>query len=706
VATTPKSMKEPKSLKVSIPFGAEEIVVESGKLAKRASGAVTVTHEETVILVTATIAKEPKEGTDFFPLTVDYEERMYAGGKISGSKFMKRESRPSDEAILKGRVIDRSIRPMFPKSFRRDVQIIVTTLAYDEEHDPAPLAVIGASCALLLTDAPFEGPIAAVRVGMINGKFVLNPTNSELDDSTLDLLVAGTPQKVNMIEALSYELPEEQMIEAMMIAHKGVAEACQPQAEFATDTKEDSKYVEPESYSLIKEKYGQELAKAVTETDYDAREELVEAIEKKALEEFGEQFDQQQVKSAVETAYFKAIKSLIIDQKKRPDGRAFDEVRQLSAEVGLLPRVHGSALFSRGDTSALSITTLAGPTEEQWVDTLEEFSKKRYMHHYNFPPYSTNEVRRINTSRREIGHGALAEKALVPVIPAKEDFPYTIRVVTEIMGSNGSTSMAAVVGSTLSLMDAGVPIKKPVSGIAMGLVTGKTDDEYEVLTDLQGLEDFAGEMDFKIAGTRDGITAIQLDVKNKGLTEAIIRTTFEKAKTARLQIMDVIEKTLSAPRSELSKYAPRIITTKIDPEKIGELIGPGGKTINKIIDDEGGREVVNIDIEEDGTVMITSADSEVADRVKKTVEAIGIPLQIGDEMEGEIVSIVKDRTSGKEIGAIVELGPNKDGMIHISALGNGQFVERVSDVVKVGDKVKVRVKDIDSERGRISLVKI
>jgi polyribonucleotide nucleotidyltransferase len=700
-------MSEAKVKRVAIPFGEREIIVESGKLARRASGAVTVTDGETVLLVTATIAKKAKEGTDFFPLTVDYEERMYAAGKISSSKFMKRENKPSDESVLRGRLIDRAIRPMFPKSFRRDVQIIVTTLSYDGEHDPSALAVVGASCALLQTDAPFEGPIAAVRVAKIDGKFVLNPTNSQLEQSTLDLLVAGTDKKINMIEAASLEIPEAEMLEAFALGQEGLAKTNSNQNEFVSEKKEDSTYTEPESYSVVKEQYGADLASAVTETDYDTREEMVAEVTNKALEELADKYEEQEIKSAVETAYFKAIKSLIINDKKRPDGRAMDEVRSLSAEVGLLPRVHGSALFSRGETASLTITTLAGPSEEQWVEGLDELWKKRYIHHYNFPPYSTGEVRRVGTGRREIGHGALAEKALVPVIPSKDEFPYTIRVVSEIMSSNGSTSMAAVVGSTLSLMDAGVPLKKPVAGIAMGLVTGKSDDEFQVLTDLQGLEDFAGEMDFKIAGTRDGITAIQLDVKNKGLTPAIIKDTFEKAYTARMQIMDLIEKTLPKARTELSKYAPRIIITHIDPEKIGELIGPGGKMINGIIDAEGGREVLNIDIEDDGSVMITSADAEKAERVRKIVESIGIPPKVGEEFDAEIVSIVKDKIRGNEIGAIAQIGPNRDGMIHISSLGlQGQFVQKVSDVVKIGDKVKVRIKDVDSERGRISLVRI
>jgi polyribonucleotide nucleotidyltransferase len=696
-------MSESKTL--TIPFGTDSIVIESDRFVTRAGGSVTVTHGETVILVTATLASKPREGTDFFPLTVDYEERMYAAGKISGSKFIKRESRPSDEAVLKGRLIDRSIRPMFPKSFRRDVQVIVTVLSYDEERDPAPLAIIGASCALMMTDAPFEGPLGAARVGLVDGALVLNPTESQIAESSLDLIVAGTASKINMIEAASQEVQEEKMLEALLFAHQGVAATCEAQQELG-QKKEKSDFTEPAAYEAVKDKYAAELAAAVTEKDYSAREEKVAAVREQALETFGDKYSAQEVESAVETAYFKAIRSLIIDQKKRPDGREMDEVRLLSGKVSLLPRVHGSALFSRGETTALTITTLGSPSEEQWVETMEEFGKKRFIHHYNFPPYSTGEVRRLGTGRREIGHGALAEKALLPVIPPKEEFPYTIRLVSEIISSNGSTSMAAVAGSTLSLMDAGVPIKKPVGGIAMGLVTGKTDDEFQILTDLQGLEDFAGEMDFKVAGTRDGITAIQLDVKNHGLTETIIRQTLTKAHVARMKVMDLIESTMSEPRAELSKYAPRIIVTKIDPEKIGELIGPGGKTINKIIDAQGGREILNIDIDDDGMVMITSIDPEKAQTVKAIVEGIGLPLEVGQEFEGEVIQIVKDRISDKEIGAIVQLTPNRDGMIHISALGQDGFVAKVSDVVKPGQMVKVRIKDIDHDRGRISLVKI
>lgn len=691
----------------TIPFGAADLQLETGKLAKQAGGSVVVRYGETVLLVAATVAPVPREGVDFFPMTVDYEERMYAAGKISSSKFMKREGRPSEEAILKSRIIDRSIRPMFPKGFRRDVQIIVTTLAYDDAHDTAAAAVVGASAALLMTDAPFEGPIAAVRVGRIDDKFVLNPTFEQMNDSTLDLLAAGGSEKITMIEVAAQEIPEAVMAEALAFAQTAIAEAIKPQTVFSSHDKEKVVFVEPEIWTKIKAETKAEMANIVAETSPAERTEKLADLEAALLAKHQDAFSLHDIKAGVEAAFFKAIRSLIIDQKKRPDGRAMDEVRALSAEVGLLPRVHGSGLFNRGETQALTIATLAGPSEEQWIDTLEEFSKKRYFHHYNFPPYSTGEVKKLGgMNRREIGHGALAEKALAGMIPPKDEFPYTIRLVTEILGSNGSSSMAATCGSTLALMDAGVPIKKPVAGIAMGLVSGETDDDFHVLTDLQGLEDFAGEMDFKIAGTKDGITAIQLDVKNKGLTAKVIEKTLADGLTARQKVMTAMLEVLAAPRPELSPHAPRIITTSIDPEKIGELIGPGGKTINGIIDQYGGREVVSIDIDDDGMVMITSNDAEVANKVKATVEGIGKTVEVGEEFTGQVVQIVADRNSGKEIGAIVQLTPNKDGMIHISALGNGQFVQKVSDVVKIGDTVHVRVKDVDPERGRISLVRV
>lgn len=697
-------MVEKKSAKV--PYGENELILESGKLAKQADGSVTVRWGDTIILASACVADKPKLGTDFFPMTVDFEERMYAAGKISSSRFMKREGRPSEAAVLIGRIIDRSIRPMFPKGFRRDVQLIVTTLSYDESHDPSAAAVIGASVALLQTDAPFEGPVAAVRVGLIDDKFILNPTNEQLASSELDLLAAGAEHKITMIEVESKEVSEAKMEEALVFAQKAIAEAIEPQRTFISTDKEKVKFVEPEHMAEIKKLYFDKLIEVVKESDLEKRHEMLKAVEAEAIEKFAETFEEAQVVEAVETVYLKAIRELILVHKTRPDGRKMDEVRLLDIEVGVLPRVHGTGLFNRGETQALTIATLAGPGQEQYVDTLSEFGTKRYMHHYNFPPYAVGEIKKMGgMNRREIGHGALAEKALVNMIPDKETFPYTIRLVSETLGSNGSSSMAATCGSTLALMDAGVPIKKPVAGIAMGMVA-ESDENFQVLTDLQGLEDFAGEMDFKIAGTDKGITAIQLDVKNKGLTDKMIHETFAAAVKGREEIMAAMLKVIPEPRAELSKFAPRIITTKIDPEKIGELIGPGGKTINGIIDAHGGKEIVTVDIEDDGTVMITSNNAEAAASVKATVESLGKPIQVGEEFEGKVVNIQKDRNSGKEIGAIVQITPNRDGMVHVSSLGTGGFVDKVSDVVKVGDTIKVKVKEVDAEKGRISLVRI
>lgn len=710
----------PSATSVTIPFGQTELKLETGKLAKQASGSVVVTQGETVLLVTVVVSPEPREGTDFFPMTVDYEERMYAAGKISSSKFMKREGRPSEEAVLRGRIIDRSIRPMFPKGFRREVQIIATTLSYDDTHDTSAMAVVGASAALVQTDAPFAGPVAAVKVGRVDGQLILNPTNEQMEKSDLDLLAAGTANKITMIEVASMEIPEKEMEEALAFAQKAIAEAITPQSAFIAKDKEKVEFSEADHWIAVKEKAWDKLQTIVTETDLDLRHTKLKELTAALTEELVGKFDATQVREAVDAHFLKAIRSLILEKKLRPDGRKMDEVRSVSAEVGILPRVHGSGLFNRGETQALTIATLAGPSQEQWIDTLEQFGKKRYIHHYNFPPYATGEVKRMGgMNRREIGHGALAEKALIPMIPDKETFPYTIRLVSETLGSNGSSSMAATCGSTLALMDAGVPIKAPVAGIAMGIVTWGSDDfepngenseqsedNFQVLTDLQGLEDFAGEMDFKIAGTKKGITAIQLDVKNRGLTAEMIHQTFEDALKGREQIMAEMLKVIAEPRKELSPYAPKIITCKIDPEKIGELIGPSGKVINKIIDDHGGPDILSIDIEDDGTVMITTTDAKVADSVKTIVEAIGKPIELGQEFTGPVIQIVKDRNSGKEIGAIVQLTPNRDGMIHISALGNGQFVQNVSDVVKVGDTLTVKVKEVDSERGRISLSRV
>lgn len=690
---------------LKIPFGESELTIDSGELARQATSAVVVRHGETVALVTVTVATSPKEGADFFPLTVDYEERLYAAGKISGSKFIKRENRPSEEAVLKGRVADRAIRPMFPKTFRREIQIIITTLSYDEAHDPAAMAIVGASAALLRTDTPFAGPIGAVRVGMVDGEFVLNPTEDLMEKSPLDLVVAGSEERITMIEASASELEEEKMLQAILFAHQAIREITQAQATLSQETPSEP-YEEPAIHHLVDEALAADLKGLAREPDRQKRQQKMTELNETAQAKFGEEHDPKEIAQAVDHGFFKAIRQLILKEGTRPDGRAFKEIRPISIKTGLLPRVHGSGLFTRGETQALTVATLGGPGEEQWIDTMEEEARKRYMHHYNFPPYATGEVKPLRGSnRREIGHGALAEKALLPVLPSREEFPYTIRLVSETLSSNGSSSMAAVCGSTLALMDAGVPIRAPVAGVAMGLVADDDLKEYRLLTDLQGLEDFAGEMDFKIAGSKTGITAIQLDVKNRGLNEPIISDTLLTAKEARLTVLEKIAEVLSAPRPELSKYAPRIITARIDPTKIGEVIGPGGKTINKIIEAQGGREVISVDIDDDGTVMITSADSAKAAAVKEIIESIGTPLEVGQEFEGEVTQIMKDRNSGKEIGAIVQLTANRDGMIHISALGSGRFVNRVTDVVKVGERLKVKINAIDQDRGRISLVR-
>ena len=697
-------MTFPTTKETKIPFGETDLIIKTGGIAKQAGAEVLVELGETVLLVTATAATTPKDGMDYFPLSVEYEERLYAAGKISGSKFLKREGRPSEDAVLKGRIVDRSIRPLFPKHFRKDVQVIITTLAYDEIHDTAAPAVIGASIVSAMAGLPFSGPIAAVKVGYINNELVLNPTNEQLETSQFELLVSGTEGKVTMIEAQGNEAPDDLMIQAIEFAQDAIKKIIPIQKEFVGEVKKEEVPL-PAHYDEIGKLVKDEIKEIVKTANQDNFFEKLQDLEDKMAVDLSEKFTGPQIKETINYYFLKAVRNLVMEDNKRPDGRDFDEIRPLDARVGLLPRVHGSGLFTRGETQALTIATLASPGHAQWIDTLEEDTKKRYMHHYNFPPYSTGETGRVGaSSRREIGHGALAEKSLIPVLPTKEDFPYTIRLVSEILSSNGSSSMASVCGSSLALMDAGVPIKKHVAGVAMGLMTGEDVSSFKVLTDLQGLEDFAGDMDFKIAGTDEGITAIQLDVKIEGLTPEIVKQTVKDALAARKKVLEVLNKTIPNPNAELSPWAPRIISTQIDPSKIGELIGPGGKTINKIIDENGGEEVVTIDIDDDGTVMISSRDSEVAQKVKSTVESITMVVEAGQTYDGEVVQIMKDRTTGKEIGAIVQIAPNKDGMVHISALANTR-VEKVSDVVKVGDKMKVKVVAVDAERGRISLAK-
>jgi polyribonucleotide nucleotidyltransferase len=686
-------------------IGGKDLILETGKFAGQATGAVTAKYGDTVILATAVITPEPREGIDFFPLLVDYEERLYAAGKISGSRFIKREGRPSEAATLTCRLIDRPIRPLFPKSFRNDVQIIITVLSFDPESDPDVVAIVAASSALVRAGAPFNGPVGAVRVGMDkNDKFIINPSAAERKDSKLDLVVAGTKEKVMMLEAGAKEVDEETMLKAIEFAQKNMQPLIKVQEEMSKGLKKiEIAKQSDDIHEEIKKILGDKLNSAVREIEKEKRNQALKVFENQVLDQLEGNFKQVDLKTAFNKLVEKEVRRLILEEDARPDGRKIDEIRPINVEVGLLPRTHGSGLFTRGSTQALTIATLGGPGEEQIIETMEEEGEKRYMHHYNFPPFSTGEVRPMrSTGRREIGHGALAERALVPVIPSKEEFPYTIRLVSEILSSNGSSSMASVCGSTLALMDAGVPIKKPVTGIAMGLITDEKSNTFKVLTDLQGIEDFSGDMDFKVAGTKDGITAIQLDIKIAGLEMRIIKDTLERAKKGRLEILDKILKVIPTSRKELSPYAPRITVVKINPEKIGELIGPGGKTINKIITDCGGKEIISIDIDEDGTVSVASIDAKMAEKAVATVKDLMREIKTGDIINGEVKAIQKDRISGKEIGAIVQLTPKIDGMVHISQLADYR-VEKVSDIVKVGDNIPVMVLDIDKERGRISL---
>jgi len=691
-------------------LGQKDLIIETGGLAEFASGAVTLQYGDTVVLATCVVSKVAREGIDFFPLLVDYEERLYAAGKISGSRFIKREGRPSEQAILACRLIDRPIRPLFPKNFRNDVQVVITTLSYDMENDPDVIGIVAASAALMQTTAPFQGPIGAVRIGMDEkGEFIVNPTVTELATSKLDLVVAGTKDKVMMLEAGASEVSEEVMLEAIKFAHT----AMQPAIEIQSKLKKrevlktaEEQFLEEEKTNIekdLKDFLGNKVSDAIKEIDKEKRNSRLAEFEKEILENFEGNYKQIELKNVFDQIVKKEVRDAILLHNHRPDGRSIEEIRPIDIKVGVLPRTHGSAIFTRGQTQALSIVTLGGPGEQQIVETLEEEGEKRFMHHYNFPPYSTGEVKPMRSAgRREIGHGALAERAVRNMIPSKDIFPYTIRVVSEILSSNGSSSMASTCGTTLALMDAGVPIAKPVSGIAMGLVTSEDGKDYKILTDLQGLEDFGGDMDFKVAGTKDGITAIQLDIKIKGLSFEIIEKTLAQAKVGRLIILDKITAAIPVPRKELSIYAPRVLMTRINAEKIGELIGPGGKTINKLIDECGGKQITNIDIDEDGTVYISSTDAVQGEKALDLVKSTMKEVKISEIITGEVKAIQKDRATGKEIGAIVQLTPKIDGMVHISQISDTR-VANVSDHLHVGDRIPVAVIDIDKEKGRISL---
>ena len=690
----------------SMELAGRTLTVETGKMAGLANGSALIRYGETTVIVNVTASKKPREGIDFFPLSVDYEERLYAVGRIPGS-FQKREGQPSDKAILVARAIDRPIRPLFPKDLRNDVCVNAMVLSVDPDCSPEVAAQIGTSVAISISDIPFNGPTAAVSVGYVDGEIVINPTLAQREKNRLNLTVAGTYEKVSMIEAGADEIPEDIMLEAIMAGHreiqkitefiKGiVAEIGKPKFTY------ESFDVAPELYDAIAEFAKDKMydaVQAVDKEDRDAKLEVLQAeIEEYLKEKYGEAYEEiaPKVGDAIYKLEKKTVRHMILEEHKRVDGRALDEIRPLSAEVDVLPRVHGSALFSRGQTQVMSIVTLGTIGDEQELDGLDEETSKRYIHHYNFPPYSVGEARPSRgPGRREIGHGALAERALAPVIPSQDEFPYTIRVVSEILSSNGSTSQGSICGSTMALMAAGVPIKEPVAGISTGLVTDETDrNRYIMLTDIQGLEDFFGDMDFKVAGTKNGITAIQVDIKIDGLTREIIKEAFERTRVARMYILnEVMLKAIPEPRKELSKYAPKIISMKIDVDKIKDVIGSGGKTINKIISDTG----VKIDIEEDGSVFIAGTDSEAAEKAKSIIDAITMDLEVGNIYIGKVTRIMN-------FGAFVEIAPGKEGMIHISKLAK-ERVEKVEDVVSIGDEVKVKVIEIDNQ-GRVNLMRI
>lgn len=694
----------------SISFDGRDIRLKIGLLAPQAGGSVLIQSGETAVLVTATTAPG-REGIDFLPLTVDYEERLYAAGRIPGG-FLRREGRPPEKAILTGRLIDRPMRPLFPSWLRDDIQIVATTLSMDEEVPPDVLAVTGASVAAILAGIPFKGPMAAVRVGLVGDDFIINPTYKEIHNGDLDLVVAGTPDGVVMVEAGANQLPEQDIIEAIDFGYEAVRDLIAAQRELMEElgiqlVSLDPPPVNETVQNFIKERATEEIKKVLSQYDLgkNGRDEQLEAIEASVKEAIAALDDEDPVKvSASEESKLvgnlfkdltkKLMRSQIIEEGVRVDGRKLDEVRPISCRVGVLPnRVHGSGLFNRGLTQVLSIATLGTPGDAQdLADDLHPEDEKRYLHHYNFPPFSVGETRPMRSpGRREIGHGALAERAILPVLPEQENFPYVLRVVSEVLSSNGSTSMGSVCGSTLALMDAGVPIKKPVSGAAMGLI--KDGDEVRILTDIQGIEDFLGDMDFKVAGTETGITALQMDMKITGLTMDVVARAIQQAKPARQHILEKMLATIDQPRAELSPHAPRLLTIKIDPDMIGLVIGPGGKTVKGITEQTG----TKIDIDDDGTVTISSTDGEQAEKAKRLIYNMTRKLNEGEVYVGRVTRII-------QIGAFVEVLPGKEGMIHISQLAEGR-VGKVEDEVAVGDEVVVKVREIDS-KGRLNLTRL
>jgi polyribonucleotide nucleotidyltransferase len=683
-------------MRLDIPVGERSIVLETGKLAKQAGGSVTARLGDTIILSTATRSQAPRPGATFLPLSVDIEERMSSAGKIPGG-FIKREGRPSERAILTARLTDRPLRPLFPKNYHYELQVIGTVLVADQETPYDTVSMVGASAALALSDLPFDGPIGAVRVGRsLDGEFILNPTYAQIAESDLDLVVAGTKEAITMVEAGANEVPENVMVEALQLAQEAVkaqAEAIEEwAAEYGVEKQEIEEAEENPFLADLRERYFGRMKEGIVQTDRRARHDVLEELREELIEDREEE-EIPLITSALSTLEKEAFRALYLQDRKRTDLRGLDEIRPTSAEVQVLPRVHGTGLFTRGETQVLSSLALADLGLAQRLDTIEPQTGKRFMHHYNFPPFSTGETGRLGSPRRrEIGHGALAERALAPVIPSEEEFPYALRVISEVLESNGSSSMASVCGSTLALMDGGVPIKAPVAGVAMGLV--KEGDDYVILSDIQGLEDHMGDMDFKVAGTADGITALQMDMKITGVSAQLLQEALEQAKAGRLQILEILRGAIAEPRAEVSDYAPRVEVIKIPKDKIGMLIGPGGKTINALQEQFG----VNISVEDDGTVFV-AGEGSISREAASAINGMMKDVEAGEIYTGKVVKTTN-------FGAFVELTPGRDGLVHISRLAPGrQRVERVEDVVNEGDRIKVRVLEIDKQN-RISLEKL
>jgi polyribonucleotide nucleotidyltransferase len=674
--------------------GGRALRIETGKLAPQADGEVIVSYGETVVLVTACISQETRDSADFVPLTIDYEERLYAAGKIPGS-FFRREGRPSTEAVLTCRLTDRPLRPLFPKDFRNETQVVVTVLSADQENDPDILAIIGASSALGMSTIPFGGPVSASRIGHIDGEFVLNPTFTQLLKSTLDVVVVSTKDGVVMVEAEGKEVPEGLMLDAIKTAHEANQSVIRLQDDLVRAVGKSkmelrAREISPELASEVAAMLGSRLGQSLGGTDRAQRESSIAALKEEALAKWGSSYSSQDIAAAFDLGLKKTVREMILGRGIRPDGRGLTDIRPISCEVGLFPRVHGSGLFTRGLTQVLTITTLGSPGEEQQIDGIGQEETKRFIHHYNFPPFSNGEVKRMGSpGRREIGHGALAERALGPVIPNEVDFPYTIRLVSEVLSSNGSTSMASVCGSSLSLMDAGVPIKAAVAGIAMGLVTGD-NGRYAVLTDIQGMEDHLGDMDFKVAGTAEGVTALQMDIKIRSIDYGVIEKGLNQAREARLFILDRMRDTIAASRPELNRYAPRLTKMTVDPEKIRHVIGPGGRTIRSITSEAK----VTIDIDNDGTIIIGSPSQEATQKAIRMIEELTRDVEVGATYTGRVTRVTN-------FGAFVEILPGKEGLVHISELADYR-APSVEDVVKVGDEVMVMVTEID-RMGRINL---